>query len=125
MRLNKRSVFLSALAFAVILLCAQSVSAVEPGHITPEEGKEVIQQKEDLVIIDMRNPNEYVTLHYPNALNIPVNELETRLGEVPAGKPVLVHCGRGIRSERGYHILREQRPDIEELYHIDGEPVFD
>ena len=125
MRLRNLSIFISALVFAVVLLSARGVMAIEPGHITPEEGKALIQQKEDLVIIDMRDPHEYVTQHYPNALNIPVNELETRLSEVPADKPVLVYCGRGVRSERGYEILKEKRPDIEELYHIDGAPIFD
>ena len=125
MRLRNMCVSLSVLLFAVILTFAQSVMAVEPGHITPEEGKEIIQQKEDLVIIDMRDPHEYVTEHYPNALNIPVNELEARLSEVPADRPVLVHCVRGMRSNRGYDILREKRPDIEELYHVDGAPIFD
>ena len=125
MRLHSMPVFLSALIFAVVLLFAQSVMAIEPGHISPEEGKAIIQQKEDLVIIDMRDPHEYVILHYPNALNIPVNELETRLSEVPADKPILVHCVRGMRSNRGYEILREKRPDIGELYHINGAPIFD
>ena len=128
MRLHKMSVvsvFLSALVLSAAVLPAQSVTAIKPGHITPEEGKALIQQKEDLVIIDMRNPNEYVVEHYPNALNIPVNELEARLDEVPAGRPVLVHCVRGMRSMRGYEILKEQRPDIKEIYHINGEPIFD
>ena len=124
MRLRNMSVLVSVLVFTAALLAAQSVMAVEPGHITPEEGREIIQQVKDLVIIDMRNPNEYVTEHYPDALNIPVNELYMRLSEVPSGRPVLVHCVRGLRSERGYHILREQRPDIEELYHINGAPIF-
>ena len=125
MRLRNMSIFISVLAFAVVLLFAEGVMAIEPGHITPEEGKELIQQKEDLVIIDMRDPHEYVTGHYPNALNIPVNELYRRLSEVPGDKPILVHCVRGLRSERGYQILIEQRPDITELYHINGAPIFD
>ena len=124
MRLYNMSVFLFSLVFAVVLLFAQGVMAIEPGHVTPEEGKEIIQQKEDLVIIDVRDPHEFIVLHYPNALNIPVNELEARLSEVPGSRSVLVHCARGIRSERAYEILREKRPDIKELYHIQGAPIF-
>ena len=129
MRLHNIPVFLSVLVFAVTLLFAQGVMAVEqielikPGHITPEEGKELIRLKEDLVIIDVRDPHEFIMLHYPNALNIPVNELESRLTEVPEDRPVLVYCGRGIRSERAYEILLETRPDME-LYHIQGVPIF-
>ena len=124
MGLRNIYVFLSAFVLAVLFF-AQSAMAIEPGHITPEDGKELIQQKTDLLILDVRNPNEYVTEHYPNALNIPVNELETRLSEVPADKPVLVYCGRGMRSERAYEILKEKRPDIKDIYHINGAPIFD
>ena len=63
-------------------------------------------------------------MHYPSALNIPVNELETRFSEVPANKSVLLHCIKGIRCQRGYEILKEKRPDIKELYFIKGEPIF-
>ena len=125
MRLRNISVFLSALVLAAALFFAPGAMAIEPGHITPEEGKALIEQKKDLIILDARNPNEYITIHYPNALNIPVNELETRLSEVPADKPVLVHCALGKRAERAYEILKEKRPDIKELYHVDGAPIFD
>ena len=124
MRLRNMSVFLSAFFFAAALLFAQNVMAIEPGQVTPEEGEKIIQQKKDLVIIDVRNPNEYVVKHYPGALNIPVNELEARLSEVPAGKPVLLYCVRGVRAGRSYEILKEKRPDIEELYYIKGEPIL-
>ena len=118
------SVFLSIFVFAAAFLLTQSVMAVEPGPVTPEEGKTLIQQNKNLVILDVRNPNEYVVANYPNALNIPVNELETRLAEVPAGRSVLVHCVMGMRAARGYEILKEKRPDIKELYYIKGNVIF-
>jgi len=124
MRLHNKLVYLTSFVAAVVLLFTACAVAIEPGHITPEEGQMLIEQKENLVIIDMRNPHEFVTVHFPNALNIPVNELEARLDEVPSGVPILVHCIRGMRSMRGFEILRDMRPDIEELYHIYGEPIF-
>jgi rhodanese-related sulfurtransferase len=124
MRLRDVSVFLSALIIAAAVLLAQGVMAAGQGAITPEEGKAMVQQKKDLVILDVRNPNEYAVVHYPNALLIPVNELETRVSEVPADKPVLVHCGKGMRAQRGYEILKAKRPDIKELYYIQGDVIF-
>ena len=115
---------LTALAFVATLLLGRSAMAVEPGSVTPEEGKILIRQIKDLVILDVRDPHEYVVVHYPNALNIPANELETRFSEVPVGKPVLMHCIKGKRSQRGYEILKAKRPDIKELYYIKGEPIF-
>jgi rhodanese-related sulfurtransferase len=123
-RLRDISVFLSAFVLVAALLLARNVMAVEPGPVTPEQGKAMVQEKKDLVILDVRNPSEYVVVHYPNALNIPVNELEKRISEVPAGKPVLVHCALGKRAKRGYDLLKEKRPDIKELYVIDGQVIF-
>ena len=124
MRLRNLSVSLAACVFAAALLLTESVMAVEPGPITPEEANVLIQRNTNLVILDVRNPNEYVVAHYPKALNIPVNELETRLAEVPTGRPVLVHCGMGMRAARGCEILKEKRPDIKELYYIKGNVIF-
>ena len=113
-----------ACILAAALLFAQIVMAVEPGSVEPEEAKAMVQRQKALVILDVRNPNEFVVAHYPGALNIPVNDLEARFSEVPAGRPVLVHCGIGRRAQRGYEILKEKRPDIKELYYINGEPLF-
>ena len=119
------AVLLSVLVFSAALLLAQSVIAVEPGAVSPEDGKAMVEQKKEaLVILDVRNPNEYIAAHYPGALNIPVNELEDRIFEVPAGKPVLVYCAKGRRALRGYAILKEKRPDIPELYYINGDTLF-
>ena len=130
MRLHKMPVLNFALVMAVVLLCAVSAAAVEDiagiaqGDITPEEGRALIQHNEHLVIVDVRNHNEFIVAHYPNAINIPVTELEARLDEIPTGRPVLLHCARGIRSTRAYRILRENRPDITKLYNISGSPIF-
>jgi len=120
MRLRNILIFLSIF----LLLFIQKVMAVNPGHITPEEGKIMIQQKKDLVILDVRTPEEYAVIHYPEALLIPISELDARFSEVPADKPVLIYCRKGRRAERGYMILREKRPDIKELYYIKGEPIY-
>ena len=124
MRLHSVPVLLSALVLSTALLFAQSAKALEPGPVTPEVGKAIIQEKKDLVIIDVRNPDEHAVAHYPNALNIPVDELEARISEVPAGKPVLVHCGTGKRGQRAYELLKAKRPDIKELYCISGNTIF-
>ena len=121
MRLRYIPLFLSSIVFATALLFAQAAMA-EP--VTPEEGKRMIQQEKNLLILDVRNPNEFVVVHYPGALNIPVNDLEARFAEVPAGKPVLVHCAKGRRALRGYEILKEKRPDIKALYYINGDTIY-
>jgi hydroxyacylglutathione hydrolase len=51
-----------------------------------------------LVVLDVRRPDEYAAGHVPGSLNIPLGHLAARLDEVPAGRPVLVHCAGGVRS---------------------------
>ena len=142
MCLRDISVFISILVFSASLLSARGVKAVEPepitpkegampvkpttpGPVTPQEGKAMAAQRKDMVLIDVRSPEEYAEVHYPGALNIPVNQLEARISEVPAGEPVMVYCARGVRAQHAYKILKEKRPDIKELYFIKGKTLFD
>jgi len=123
--MRNRSVVSFLGVFVVALQLAFALPAFADGEaITPEQGKAMIAEKQDLVILDVRNPNEVVVASYPGSINIPVKELENRAGEIPAGKPVLIHCAKGKRAERAYATLKEQRPDITEVYYIAGEPIF-
>ena len=58
------------------------------------------------VILDVRTPAEFQGGAYPGAVNIPVQELDRRLGEVPKGKPVVVYCASGMRSASAERLLR-------------------
>jgi NADPH-dependent 2,4-dienoyl-CoA reductase/sulfur reductase-like enzyme/rhodanese-related sulfurtransferase len=60
-------------------------------------------------VIDVRTPGEYAAGHLHAAVNIPVDELRDRLGEVPADRPVVVHCGAGYRSYVAQRILMNLR----------------
>ena len=51
-----------------------------------------------LVIIDVRNEDEWSSGHIPNAVLMPLPTLHTRLAEIPRDRPIVVHCQRGGRS---------------------------
>ncbi|MCX7029548.1 MAG: FAD-dependent oxidoreductase [Spirochaetes bacterium] len=59
------------------------------------------------VVLDARNLNEFESGHLRGALNIPVDELRFRLGEVPRDRPLVVHCRSGFRSHLAVRILKE------------------
>src|SRR5581483_1190003 len=46
----------------------------------------------DVVVLDVRPGEEYRAGHIPGAVSIPVDELETRLGELPEGVEVVAYC---------------------------------
>ena len=52
----------------------------------------------DAVILDVRNATEWASGHVPSAIHIPLGYLADRLDEVPADRPVVVHCQGGGRS---------------------------
>jgi rhodanese-related sulfurtransferase len=43
------------------------------------------------VVIDVRSPEDYAAGHIPGAANIPADEVERHLGEIPKDKPVVVY----------------------------------
>lgn len=58
------------------------------------------------LLLDVRTPEEFAQGHLPGALNIPVDALEARLGEVPPEREVVVYCRSGRRSARAADVLR-------------------
>lgn len=66
-----------------------------------------------LVVLDVRTAKEWQAGHIDGAIHVPVDELRQRLADVPAGKPVAVHCGSGYRSYIAQRILMNSgRKDV-------------
>lgn len=57
-------------------------------------------------VVDVRSAAEFQSGAYPGAVNIPVQELERRLGELPRDKPIVVYCASGGRSASAERLLR-------------------
>lgn len=68
---------------------------------------------QELVVLDVREPMEWVTGHVPGALLISLGSLRRRIQEVPRQVPVAVICEAGVRSSTGAGILQaEGFPDV-------------
>jgi phage shock protein E len=66
--------------------------------------KEKIQQ--GALVIDVRTPSEFSAGHYPGALNIPLQDLDGRLGELGDKKrAIVVYCASGMRSAQAAKLL--------------------
>jgi rhodanese-related sulfurtransferase len=57
------------------------------------------------VVIDVREPGEYVSGHVPGARLMPLGRLAQHLGEVPRDRPVYVICASGNRSKTAADLL--------------------
>ncbi|NBV44866.1 MAG: MBL fold metallo-hydrolase [Planctomycetia bacterium] len=59
------------------------------------------------IVVDVRSAAEHAGGHIPGALNIPLTHLDERIGEIPSGKPVAVHCEGGFRSAIAASLLQK------------------
>ena len=63
-----------------------------------------------VTVLDVRPPEEFAAGHLPGAVNIPIHELESRLGELPKRKEIVAYC-RGpycLMSYDAVHLLRNR-----------------
>jgi rhodanese-related sulfurtransferase len=85
-----------------------------PGAISNEEFTRLATlapgQRNGVVILDVRNPDETRQGIIPGALVIPEPLLTSRLAELPKDRSLVViaHCSTGIRAELAYHLLKER-----------------
>ena len=71
--------------------------------------QQLIKQSPDQIhIIDVRSPEEYTEKHIPAAINIPLNELESRSNELSKQSIIITACGKGGgRSAQGAALLHQ------------------
>ena len=76
-------------------------------QISVEELKRKLDAKEDVFVLDVREPHEYPIANLGAPL-IPLGEVEKRVGELAAQKDreVVVHCRSGSRSQKAALILK-------------------
>jgi len=77
-------------------------------QITVEELKRKLDAKEEIFVLDVREPHEYPIANLGAPL-IPVGSIEGRIGELVAQKnsEVIVHCRSGARSQKAALILKQ------------------
>lgn len=73
-------------------------------NVSSDEAKKLIDNKE-VVVLDVRTPDEFHAGHIPGAALIPVQELEGRLDELEKDQAYLVVCRSGHRSVQASEIL--------------------
>jgi molybdopterin/thiamine biosynthesis adenylyltransferase/rhodanese-related sulfurtransferase len=86
--------------------------------VSVQELKDLLDQKADIQLIDVREPfeNEICTL---NGILIPMNEVPARIDEISKDKQVVIHCRSGKRSGNIVEFL-EQQYGYENLYNLTG-----
>lgn len=72
----------------------------------------------DILLLDVREPDEYTAGHIPGITLIPMGEIPGRLSELPTDKPIIVTCRTGNRSGQVVEFLRGQ--GFTNVHNMDG-----
>lgn len=76
-------------------------------RITPKQ-LEATYKNEEPLIIDVRKKSEYDSEHIVDAVNVPLNEINTHLAQFPKDRSFIVHCAGGYRSMIAASILKQR-----------------
>ena len=70
----------------------------------------------DVFVIDSRTEDEVAELGiFKNTVNIPLDEIASRMNEIPKDKKIYVHCSTGARADMAYQELKKNGYDVKFL----------
>jgi rhodanese-related sulfurtransferase len=122
----RRSVLFSALVALLFVPAASSppVWAQPPPMALLTHGQllqRIAVGLDDMLLLDVRTPEEFAAGHLPGAVNIPHDQLMSRLADLPADKnrEIAVYCRTGRRSDIALTILKDL--GYSRLLHVEGD----
>jgi rhodanese-related sulfurtransferase len=83
--------------------------------ISVSELAELQSGPDPVVVLDVREQDEYDDAHVPGVLHIPISVLMERMNEVPRGEPVYVICAVGARSAQVVDYLDRSGSEIDAI----------
>jgi rhodanese-related sulfurtransferase len=124
--------------FLNIVLCGAALalaSLASAADIAIEQGKEkgsisvasferiLKENPAQIVVIDVRDEKDVKKGTFPGAINIPIGDLEKKLGDLPKDKPVVFTCSTGARSGEAYDTVMTLGGGVK-AYFLDADITF-
>lgn len=93
--------------FITALNVAENVTAGLMKPVTAPEVKRLLDRCDEAIILDVRSALEYGRAHidHPGVINIPLDELHRRIGELPKNKIIICACLLGLRGFSAQRML--------------------
>jgi rhodanese-related sulfurtransferase len=119
-----RPLVLVIAAVFVAAACSDSDAGPEPPFhqlVEPDRASEIIDEgSDDLVLLDIRTPDEFNQAKIDGAVNIDyyAADFRDRLAELDREVTYVVYCRTGNRTETGVQIMQEL--GFTRIYEIDG-----
>jgi predicted sulfurtransferase len=93
------ALLLSILIIGIVALTGCGSGAVdlpqtkaEVPRISPQEVQNRIGKGESILIVDARSANSYAQAHVAGAISVPLNEVASRLDELPRDREIVFYC---------------------------------
>ena len=111
------------LALGFVAAVAVSFAALADGELAPLSQDAYMAMPKSGAqapfVLDVRAPEEFVTGHVPGAVNIPYDQVATRVAEIPKDKDVVLYCRSGRRAAMAAEVLAAQ--GYTRLKHLEGD----
>lgn len=92
------------------------------GTMDIEQFKKILAEKPgSIMLIDVRDADEFARGHFASAVNMPVGELQKKIKSLPADKPIVFTCATGARSGEAFYMVKDLRPDIKDVYYLEAD----
>lgn len=62
--------------------------------------------EEGAMLVDVRTPGEYAGGHIKGAVNVPLDQISSRVGEFPKDRKIVLYCRSGARSGQARSMLK-------------------
>ena len=93
-------------------------------RVSLDEAKAMLDSG-NAIVIDVRQPDEWSGGRVAGAIHIPVDDILSRIDELPIDKDLLFICAAGVRSGLACEMAAAMNVDTDRLYNIeDGTPAW-
>ena len=116
---NKKFILYSGIASGLYALYSgfRYYSLTGTHLVSSSDAKKLLYDNKIRTIIDVRTTTEYSMGKYPNAINIPVQNLtKSSMKGIMKSTPILIYCNTGQRARKASEILKKM--GYENIYYI-------
>lgn len=109
-----------ALCFFMTSEIAAQVETVEVVHMNASEARQLLANRTDVQVLDVRTNSEFKRGHIEGAIRINYFsfKFKKKLRKLDRSRPYLVHCKSGHRSSGAVKVMK--REGFTQIYHLDG-----
>lgn len=100
-------------------------AGAEEGSIDIANFNQILKNNPDsILLIDVRDAEEYQKGHFKTAINMPVDDVEKKVKTLPSTKPIVFVCNTGAQSGEAYYMVQDLRPQLKPVYYLEASCTY-